>query len=77
MESVKQMQKIEPTIRLTCPGSKTITFTNMTKLTHRKKRSKLTIALLAPILAIAFIVSWSISWIGQPKAKQPQKPISN
>jgi flagellar basal body-associated protein FliL len=48
----------------------------MTKPTRRKKRNKLTIILLAPILAFVFIVGWGLSWIGQPKAKQPQKPIS-
>jgi hypothetical protein len=51
----------------------------MTKPTIRKKRSKLTIALLAPTLIIVFIVGWSLYWIGQsgqPKAKLPQKPIN-
>ena len=51
----------------------------MTKPTNRKKRNKLTVALLAPILAIVFIVGWSLYWIGQsgqPKAKLPQKPIN-
>ena len=38
----------------------------MTKTT-RKKRNKLTIALIAPILAIVFIISWSLSWIGSQK----------
>ena len=51
----------------------------MAKSTSRKKRNKLTVALLAPILLIVFIVGWSLYWIGQsgqPKAKQPQKPIN-
>ncbi|MGA3288882.1 MAG: hypothetical protein ABSD42_01405 [Candidatus Bathyarchaeia archaeon] len=51
----------------------------MTKLTTRKKRSKLTVALLAPILIIVFIVGWSLYWIGQsrqPNTKQPQKTIN-
>jgi flagellar basal body-associated protein FliL len=51
--------------------------TNMTKPTSRKKRNKLTTVLLAPLLIIAFIVGWSLSWIGQSgqtKANQPQKP---
>jgi nitrogen fixation-related uncharacterized protein len=50
----------------------------MTKPTTRKKRDKLTVALLAPILIIVFIVGWSLYWIGQSgqlKEKQPQKPI--
>jgi hypothetical protein len=50
----------------------------MTKSTSRKKRNKLTVALLSPIIIIAFIVGWSLSWIGQsghPKASQPRKPI--
>jgi hypothetical protein len=47
----------------------------MTKPTRRKKRSKFAVALLSPILAIVFVVGWSLSWIGQPKAKQQQKPI--
>ena len=51
----------------------------MTKSTRRKKRNKLTIILLSPILAILFLVGWSLSWIGQAgetKAKQPPKPIN-
>jgi hypothetical protein len=50
----------------------------MNKSTSRKKRNKLTVALFSPILIIAFIVGWSLYWIGQlgqPKANQPQKPI--
>jgi len=48
----------------------------MTKPTNRKKRSKLTIFLLAPILAIVFVAGWSLYWIGQskqPQTKQLQK----
>ncbi len=48
----------------------------MIKPTNRKKRSKLTIFLLAPILAIVFVAGWSLYWIGQsnqPQTKQPQK----
>jgi hypothetical protein len=48
----------------------------MTKSTSRKKRNKLAVALLAPILVFIFIVGWSLSWIGQLKANQPQKPIN-
>ena len=51
----------------------------MTKSTRRKKRNKLAVILLAPILAVLFLVGWSLSWIGQAgetKAKQPQKPIN-
>ena len=51
----------------------------MTKSTRRKKRNKLTVILLAPIIAILFLVGWSLSWIGQigeTKAKQPPKPIN-
>ncbi|MGD0451760.1 MAG: hypothetical protein ABSA79_11990 [Candidatus Bathyarchaeia archaeon] len=51
----------------------------MTKPPKRKKRNKLTLALLAPILMVVFIVGWTLSWIGQsrsPKAKQMHKPIN-
>jgi hypothetical protein len=51
----------------------------MTKPITRKKRNKLTVALLAPILIIIFIVGWSLYWIGQSgplNEKQPQKPIN-
>ena len=51
----------------------------MTKSTRRKKRNKLTVILLAPIIATLFLVGWSLSWIGQTgetKPKQPQKPIN-
>ena len=53
--------------------------TNIKKPLTRKKRSKLQVALLAPILAIIFSFGWSLYWIGQagqPKAKLPQKPIN-
>ena len=53
-----------------------IAATDMTKPTARKKHSKFIIALLAPVLAVVFIVGWSLSWIGEPKAKQPQKPVT-
>jgi len=46
----------------------------------RKKHSKLTIALLSPILMVIFIAGWSLAWIGQsrkPKTKQTQKSINN
>jgi hypothetical protein len=46
----------------------------MTKRPNRKKRSKLTIILLAPIMALTFIVGWSLYWIGNTKQKQPQAP---
>jgi flagellar basal body-associated protein FliL len=42
----------------------------MTKRHNRKKRSKLTILLLAPIMALTFIVGWSLYWIGNTKSKQ-------
>ncbi len=51
----------------------------MTKPPTRKKRNKLAVALLAPILIIVFMVGWSLNWIGQARlrnAKQPQKPIN-
>jgi len=50
----------------------------MTKPSTRKKRNKLTIALLAPICIIIFIAGWSLYWIGQPRrpnTKPQQKPI--
>jgi hypothetical protein len=49
----------------------------MTKPTIRKKRSKLKVALISPILIIVFIVGWSLYFIGQsdhPKSKPPPKP---
>jgi hypothetical protein len=66
LESVKQMQKIERTVTFTFPSNKAKGLTNRTKPTARKKRGKLTIILLAPIIAVVFIASWGISWIGQP-----------
>ena len=47
----------------------------MTKPTRRKKRSKFAVILLTPVLAIVFVIGWALTWIGEPKAKQPQKPI--
>ncbi len=50
----------------------------MTKPASGKKRSKLTVALLSPMLIIVFIVGWGLYWIGQtrqPNTKQPQKTI--
>jgi hypothetical protein len=46
---------------------------------NRKKRSKLVVFLFAPILAIVFMVGWSLYWVGQanlPKMRQLQKPIN-
>ena len=53
--------------------------TEFIKPLYRKKRSKLHVALLAPILAILFIFGWSLYCIGQakqPKKRQSQKPIN-
>ena len=50
----------------------------MIKPTIRKKRGKLKVALLSPIFIAVFIVGWSLYFIGQsgePKTKQPQKPV--
>jgi uncharacterized membrane protein len=50
--------------------------TDMTKSTGRKKRNKLALILLAPILPIVFIAGWSLYWIGQSwnqNIKQLQK----
>jgi preprotein translocase subunit YajC len=51
----------------------------MTKPTGRKKRSKLTAAILSPILLIVFIVGWMLFITGQrqPKVKQTQKSIKS
>jgi hypothetical protein len=46
----------------------------MTKRPNRKKRSKLSILLLAPVMALTFIVGWSLYWIGNAKQKQPHAP---
>jgi hypothetical protein len=51
----------------------------MAKLTFGKKRNRLAVALLSPILVVAFIVGWVLYFIGQserPKTKQPQQTIS-
>jgi cytoskeletal protein RodZ len=56
--------------------NKTIGATDMTKPTHRKKRNKLAVALSAPMLAVVLLVGWSLSWIGQSRAPQPQKPTT-
>jgi flagellar basal body-associated protein FliL len=48
---------------------------NMAKPTPQKKRSKLTVALIAPVLIIAFAVGWALSFIGKPKTSPQQKPI--
>jgi hypothetical protein len=45
----------------------------MTKPASRKERSKITKVLLFPILAIFFLVGWSLYWIGQ---KELIKPIN-
>ena len=53
--------------------------TEFIKPLYRKKRSKLHVALLAPILAILFIFGWSLYCIGQtnhPKIKQPKRLIN-
>jgi hypothetical protein len=42
----------------------------MTKAPKKRKRSKLTILLLAPIMAFTFIIGWSLYWIGNTKLKQ-------
>ena len=50
----------------------------MIKPTIRNKRSKFKVALLSPIFIAVFIVGWSLYFIGQsgqPKTKQPQKPV--
>ena len=47
----------------------------MTKTSTRKKRSKLAIVLMAPILVILFAAGWALYWIGQSEHKQPQQPI--
>ena len=43
----------------------------MTKRPNRKKRNKLAILLLAPVMALTFIVGWSLYWIGNKQQKQP------
>ncbi len=52
----------------------------MVKTTGRKKRSKLTAAILSPILLIVFIVGWVLFITGQSrhqKVKQTQKPVKS
>ena len=46
----------------------------MTKSPNGKKRSKLTTLLLAPVMALTFIVGWSLYWIGNTKQKQQRAP---
>jgi flagellar basal body-associated protein FliL len=49
----------------------------MSKPTIRKKRSKLKIVLLSPLLIVVFIVGWGLYFIGQseqPKSNQQPKP---
>jgi len=43
----------------------------MTKRPNRKRRSKLTILFLAPVIALTFMVGWTLYWIGNTKYKQP------
>ena len=46
----------------------------MTKRPNRRKRSKISILLLAPVMALTFIVGWSLYWIGNTKHKQHHAP---
>ena len=46
----------------------------MTKRQNRKKRSTLSVLLLAPVMTLTFIVGWSLYWIGNTKHKQSQAP---
>jgi hypothetical protein len=51
----------------------------MAKPTYGKKRNKLAVALLSPVLVVVFIIGWVLYFMGQserPKAKQPQQTIS-
>jgi flagellar basal body-associated protein FliL len=51
---------------------------SIVKTTVRKKRSKIAIVLLSPILVFTFIVGWCLYWIGQsrqPKIENPQQQI--
>jgi len=53
--------------------------TRLIKPAHRKKRSKLVVVILAPILIIVFIVGWSLCFVGRPRqsqTKQPQKTVN-
>jgi flagellar basal body-associated protein FliL len=51
----------------------------MTKQTNKKKRNKLIVALIAPLIVIGLIVGWSLLWkrkSGEPKMKRSQKPTN-
>ena len=48
----------------------------MIKPINRRTQNKLKILLLAPIVAIVFLVGWSLYWIGQSNTKQPQKTVN-
>jgi hypothetical protein len=48
----------------------------MPKPIYRRKQSKLARILLAPFLAVIFLVGWTLTYIGEPKRKKQQKPIS-
>jgi hypothetical protein len=48
--------------------------TNFEKPLNRKKHDKFHIALLAPILAIAFMVGWSLYLVGQTNQTKPKRP---
>jgi hypothetical protein len=44
----------------------------MTKRSNRKNRSKLAIFLLAPVMALTFMIGWSLYWIGNKKHNRQQ-----
>jgi hypothetical protein len=46
----------------------------MIKSNTKNKRSKLQIILIAPLLAIIFLVGWTLYNIGEPNHKLKQKP---
>jgi hypothetical protein len=48
----------------------------MKSTVNRKKRSKLTTILLAPIFAVVFLVGWSLYYIGESGHRQKQKPVT-
>jgi Na+/melibiose symporter-like transporter len=48
----------------------------MTKIAYRKKRNKATRILLAPLFAVVFLIGWTLYYLGEPKHKQIQKPLS-
>jgi hypothetical protein len=48
----------------------------MPKTLNSKRPSKLTRILLAPFLAVIFLVGWTLTYIAEPKHKKQQKPIS-